>query len=77
MDLSVDCFAVDSAVDFVVDFSIDFLGRGCCCGFFRGFYSTLVVDVSFAVFRDPVDFLVDLFLTLPWIHSAGLENVAF
>ena len=65
MDLSVDCFAMGLAVDSVVDlfvyFFVDFLGRGFCCRFFRGLSSTVVVDFPFAVFRDPVDFLVIFF----------------
>ena len=61
MDLSVDCFGVDFAVDFVVNCFVDFLGRRFCCGFVCGFSSTVVVDFSLAVFRDSVDFLVDLF----------------
>ena len=82
MDLSVDFFAVDFAVDFVVDCSVefvfvDFLGRGFCYGFFCGFSSTVVVDLSFAVFRAPLGFPHGFVFKLVWIHSARLENVAF
>ena len=75
MDLSVDCFAVDSAVDFVVDLFVEFLGRGFCCGFFRGFSSTVVVDFSFAVVRDPVGFLVDLFSRFRGFIPQGLKTL--
>lgn len=79
MDLSVYCFALDFAVDSVVDFSVDcyvdFLGRGFCCGFVHGVSSTVVVDFPFAVFRDPVDFLVDFFLTLRGYIQQGLKTL--
>ena len=45
--------------------------------FFRWVFSTSVVDFSFAVFHDPVDFLVDFFSRPLWIYPAGVENVAF
>lgn len=79
MDLSVDCFAVDFAVDFVVDFSVDvfvdFLGRGFCCRFLYGFSSTVVVEFPFAVFRDPVDPLVDLFSRFRGFIPQGLKTL--
>ena len=75
MDCVAVDFAVDSVVYFSVDFSADFMGRGFCCGLFRGFSTTVIIGFPFAVFRDPVDFLVDFVLTLRGYIPQGLKTL--